>query len=292
MNDIDKCALNLEESGGISLFADDTKIHGTNANEIQITLSEIDSWLKSRQLKLAPEKCVLLQIKPRGDPATFNVQNNDLIKVDDMNDLGITVTKNLKWATHVNKIYRKAFTYSYNILKFTKTTNIWNLIRFYTVYIRPKLEYGTPVWSPNLKKDIHKIEKIQRYYTRQIFQRCNIKYTSYANRLYQVNIKSLEYRRTFFDIVFVFKILHGLCGLNSSEFFIFKTSSYELRGNGSKIETVRSFRTSEWENSFFSRGAKLWNALPESLRCATSLDKFKQNLHKFDLNLVTKIIYP
>lgn len=145
MNDIDKCASNLQESGSISLFADDTKIHGTNPNDIQATLSEIDKWLTNRQLKLAPEKCVLLQIKPRGDPVSFTVQNNDLTTVDAMRDLGVTVTKNLKWAAHVNQIYKKAFTYTYNILKFTKTTNIWNLIKFYTIYIRPKLEYGTPV---------------------------------------------------------------------------------------------------------------------------------------------------
>ena len=292
MNDIDKCALNLGESGGISLFADDTKIHGTNPNDIQVTLCKIDTWLKSRQLNLAPEKCVLLQIKQRGDPVTFKIQNNNLDTVDFIKDLGITVSNNLKWANHIDQIYRNASNYSYNILKFTKTTNIWNLLKFYTVYIRPKLEYGTQVWSPNLLKDIHKIEKIQKYFTRQIFQRCNIKYTSYANRLYQLNIKSLEYRRTFFDAIFIFKILHGLSGLNFSDFFLLKTSSYGLRDNSFKIETLLSYPTSEWQNSFFCRGAKLWNALPEDLRCATSLDIFKQKLHKFDLNLIKNLVYP
>ena len=166
------------------------------------------------------------------------MQKNDLAVVDHMRDLGITVSNDLKWATHINQIYRNASSYSYNILKFTKTTNIWTLLKFYTVYVRPKLEYGTQVWSPNLIKDIHKIEKVQKYYTRQIFQRCNLNYTSYANRLYQLDIKSLEYRRTFFDAIFVYKILHGLSGLKWSEFFHFKAPLYDLRDNAFKIQTT------------------------------------------------------
>ena len=209
-----------------------------------------------------------------------------------MKDLGIIVSNNLKWSNHVNDIYRNAFNYSYHILKFTKTTNIWNLLKFYVVYIRPKLEYNSPVWSPSLLKDIHKIEKVQKHFTRIIFQKCNIPYSSYENRLYQLNLKSLEYRRTFIDLFFMFKTLNGLNGLNSSDFFHEKQQPYQLRNSNFKIETTLCFNNSVYHNSFFYRGSKLWNNLPEELRNINSLSVFRSKLNQFNLSKITKLTYP
>ena len=95
----------------------------------------------------------------------------------------------------------------------------WTLLKLYTTYVRPKLEHNTPIWSPNLIKDIHKIEKVQKNFTRFAFKKCNIPYSSYSNRLYQLNIKSLEYRRIYFDLIFMFKILNGLAGVQYTDFF-------------------------------------------------------------------------
>ena len=40
------------------------------------------------------------------------------------------------------------------------------LLPIYKSYVRPIIDYACPVWSPYLKKDIDKIEKIQRRFTR------------------------------------------------------------------------------------------------------------------------------
>ena len=73
--------------------------------------------------------------------------------------------------------------------------------------IRTKLECNTPIWSPYLKKDIIHTESVQRKYTRLIFNRCNIYYTSYLDRLTKLKIKSLEYRRLEFDLIQFFKLV-------------------------------------------------------------------------------------
>ena len=81
-------------------------------------------------------------------------------------------------------------------------------------------------------------------------------------------------------------------GLNSLDYFYQKEQSYELRDNKFKIETTRSFKSTVWHNSFFYRGAKLWNSLPEIIRCETSLNLFRNKLHRFDLNKITKLVFP
>ena len=62
----------------------------------------------------------------------------------------------------------------------------------YSTFIRPKLEYCTPVWSSYQLKDIEKVENIQRRYTKSVFKKCNIPFSDYDDRLRQINFISLK----------------------------------------------------------------------------------------------------
>ena len=74
----------------------------------------------------------------------------------------------------------------------TKSATI--LTKLFKIYLCPKLEYNTQVWSPFLEEYINKIESIQRNFTRFLCS-CNISHSSYKNRLVKLVLKSLEYRR-------------------------------------------------------------------------------------------------
>ena len=76
-------------------------------------------------------------------------------------DLGVTISNNLKPATHIQEIVKKA-NQRIGIIKrcFTRLTQT----KFQTLYhaiVRPILEYDSPVWNPNLFKDINALEKVQ-----------------------------------------------------------------------------------------------------------------------------------
>ena len=112
-------------------------------------------------------------------------------------------------------------------------------------------------------KDIRKIESIQRSFTRKACLRCGITFKSYSNRLETLKLKSLQYRRIVFDLILLFKIINGLSDLNFFDFFMFRNIPYHFRGNSKKISTKHNFKTSQWNNSFFSRVAGIWNSLPD-----------------------------
>ena len=42
------------------------------------------------------------------------------------------------------------------------------LLKAYITYVRPILEYNSPLWSPSLKKDIILLESAQRRFTKRI----------------------------------------------------------------------------------------------------------------------------
>ena len=76
--------------------------------------------------------------------------------------LGVELSDDLTWATHITKITGKAnrsLTFInrnlYDCLQKGKETA-------YKSFVRPNLEYANSVWGPHLKKEITALEKVQR----------------------------------------------------------------------------------------------------------------------------------
>ena len=42
------------------------------------------------------------------------------------------------------------------------------LLRAFKVYVQPIIEYASSVWSPHLVTDIHKVESVQRKFTKRL----------------------------------------------------------------------------------------------------------------------------
>ncbi len=67
------------------------------------------------------------------------------------------------------------------------------------------MEYAVQVWHPYLKKDIKKVEAVQRRATSQIQ---NLKNMDYKDRLKKLKLPTLIYRRMRGDMIEVFKLLN------------------------------------------------------------------------------------
>ena len=78
------------------------------------------------------------------------------------------------------------------------------------------MEYNSVVWSPDLKRDIDAIEKVQRRFTKRL---AGLKKLSYGHRLKLVNLPSLELRRLHTDLLWCYKIVLGVVDLMCDDFF-------------------------------------------------------------------------
>ena len=154
----------------------------------------------------------------------FDINSEPVQTTSKARDLGVLVTDNLKWSSHISHIHSVASHLIYIVLRTFSTKNIWTLLKIYVTCIRPKLKYNSSVWSPYLKKDIKLIESVQKRFTRNVFIRCNLPFNSYEDRLTKLGIKSLEYRRLEFDLILMYryKISHNLCDLNFFTILYFK----------------------------------------------------------------------
>ena len=274
----------------ISLFADDAKVYSTSPQDLQISLNSIDRFLKSRQLTLAVEKCEKITFSKDDATNRFSIGSTQVREVASVKDLGITISNCLKWDEHINHIKSKAFQRCHHIFKAFHTNNIWTLVKAYKSFVRPILEYGSVVWSPYLKEDIVSVESAQRFFTKKIFLRANLPFTSYEDRLFKLDMQSLETRRIKADILMTYKMIHGIINLPFNDFFKFYQSPYLTRRH--KYCLVAKVINTNFEKSFYSnRIVQIWNKLPKDVAECDSLNLFKSRLLKLNLNSITKLVY-
>ena len=224
-------------------------------------------------------KCSILHLGPHNPSLSYTLNHNPLPVANSVRDLGITFNCKLKFDEYINKIVFKAFQLVNLIFRSFVSRCPKILCRAFKTYIRPILEYCTPVWSPYLLCDINIIESVQKYFTRRLFPG---KQFTYGERLSLTNLATLESRRIRFDLIMYYKIINNLVDLDSSKFFNSLSHSFNTRGHAFKL-SKQIYSTNSLANNFANRAINCWNALPPSVVSSHSLMQFKFNLSREDL---------
>ena len=175
----------------------EVKKHSQPSN-IQSVINNLSTWSTDNSMTPKPEKCKIMNVSFLKRPTVFpnfHLGATTLECVDTLKLLGVIVQADMKWdmqTSHMTSVAAKRL-YMLCILKKYKAP-VGDLLSVYLMYIRPLLEYASPVWSPALTvQQSNKIERIQKRACRIIIGYHN--YTDYANALEFLNIISLEHRR-------------------------------------------------------------------------------------------------
>jgi len=204
----------------VKLFADDVKLYVKVINDVAVddlqrALAALVQWAEDWQLALSVDKCCMLCIG-KDVVNRFSICDVPLPVVTFTRDLGITATQNLSFSQHITGIVTKAHHRANMIHRCFVSRNINLLVRAFTVYVRPLLEYNCEIWSPHLKQDINAIEQVQRRFTKRLQGFRDLPYTK---RLRLLNLQLLEVRRLHFDLILCYKIVFGLMSINVADFF-------------------------------------------------------------------------
>lgn len=274
------------------LFADDTKIFG-EVNEhsenklLQEDLNQLLNWSEKWLLLFHPDKCKVLELgKKNRTSYDYKMGDIPLEHVNSEKDLGITIDSELKFRQHIDiktkkanqimGIIRRTFDYLDNV----------TFLKLYKALVRPHLEYGASVWSPHFEKDIEAVERVQRRATKQLE---NLRNMPYEERLKNLNLPTMVYRRYRGDMIETYKIISGIYKQNSETFFKFRNSN-RTRGNDKKI--YKTFSRLNIRKYFFSqRIVDIWNSLPNNVVNSPSILSFEINLDNHWKNVGFKFNY-
>ena len=100
----------------------------------------------------------------------------------------------------------------------------------------------------------------------------------YPDRLKVLDLPTLVYRRMRGDVIQAYKIIRGIDDVSIEDFFT-PSPVTQTRGHKYKLTKPRA-RTKLRGNSFTHRIVDVWNALPEEVVKADSLNSFKNLLDK------------
>ena len=147
--------------------------------------------------------------------------------------MGVTFDGKLKFANHiglcekVNKAYSTLGIIKRNFQYLSDEC----FVTLYKSVVRPHLEYAQGVWSPHRIGQTKKnIEKVQMRATKMVSR---LKVLPYNERLRELNLPTLRYRRLRGDMIELYKMIMGIYNKEISLGIKYNTSN--LRGNRYKL---------------------------------------------------------
>ena len=214
--------------------------------------------------------------------------------------LGVTISNDLKWETHIVNITKKANSSLAFLGRNLRRCPVPCRKAAYLSLVRSKLEYGSVVWDPYLKKDINRLEQTQRQAARFISgdyksreQGC------VTNMLENLELLSLQERRQQARLMFLFNVAGGMVSaMSPGDFLTPRRKSRRIHAKKftdyissnpvqtQAIENSRCFNllkanTEQYKNSFFGRSIIEWNNLSDPAVHAETVEAFRASLPRW-----------
>ena len=181
-------------------------------NLLQMDLDRIAKWEKTWLMEFNVSKCFAMRVgRQRGrskmDPPTYILHGQLLRITDSTKYLGLTITSDLKWNSHIQKVTANS------VLGFLKR----NLriaskavkTQAYDTLVRPHLEYACTVWDPYTQVNLRRLDSVQRRAARYVCNRWH-NTSSVSVMLNELSWESLARRGERARLCMIYKVVHGL----------------------------------------------------------------------------------
>ena len=265
----------------IKLFADDALLYRTingPSDEIQLQhdLDTMIEWSKTWLMRFNAKKCHLLKISRQRKPLQthYYIDSSKLEEVQHYPYLGVELTSDLTWKTHISNISGRANRILNLLRRHLYGCNQEVKTRAFTTLVRPHLEYSSTVWDPYYKQDIQSLEKIQRKGARFVTGDYSYQH-SVTSMLDDLNWPPLEHRRKNKRLTTFYKICNNSSTVTLPDYV--KTSNSQTRSHDRSYIQIQT-NYEQYKNSFLPRTIREWNSLPPDLVHAESVDVFSERL--------------
>ena len=265
------------------LYADDLKVvykiekHNVHSNtlDIQKDLKELDTWCERWAMKLNVNKCGVMLIGDQTIDSTLTLNSCPLNTINFVKDLGITYNNKLSFSRHVTTMTacaNRRIGFIHRNFELAESKKL-----LYKMFVRPKLEYCSFIYTLANKTEKDNVERVQRGLTRRIIG--SKTRPSYIVRCQNLDLEPIWLRRLKHNLIILFKLMHDTNDLDL-EIKFQPQSHYSLRNNSHRLHQQKPKRLLK-QRSFIIRYSNLWNCLPEYIRQSNSIGILKNNLNSY-----------
>ena len=207
----------------------------------------------------------------------YELDNHVMEQVEENPYLGVTMHNGLKWASHINKISNKANSVLGFIQRNLEHANRDIKELAYTSLARSILEYSFTVWDPFYRKDIDRLERVQRRAARFVFNDYKplCSETSMASH---PGWKPLTERRREHRLSLFYKIINGLVAISAETHLHFNTRTTRI--SNSKSLKLPICTTDTFKHSFFPGTIRDWYLLQDDITNHKNLSSCKETICK------------
>jgi protein tyrosine phosphatase (PTP) superfamily phosphohydrolase (DUF442 family) len=202
------------------LFADDCILYIQIYNHddsitLQQDMDNLAAWEKMWVCSSIQKKCISLSVTRSKTPfhTSYILKGHTLESITTAKYLGIALSKDMNWDTHINNIISKAN----KIIGFLRrnlpiqNTEIKTLA--YKSMVRSNLEYCANVWSPHTENLKSKLEQVQRRAASYVTNRYH-NTSSVSAMLNHLQLPILEHCRNLNRITMLYKITNNLIAVD------------------------------------------------------------------------------
>jgi hypothetical protein len=220
-------------------------------------------WSNRWAMEFHPKNCQVISITRKKKPFNYNYHMGDHILecVSSAKYLGLTISNDLRWNTHINNICKKANGVLSFIKRNLRIPSRDTKTKAYKSLVRPSLEYSASVWDPHTQQNIKKLEAVQRRSARFVLNRYH-NTSSPTEMLEQLQWPSLAQRRRIQRLSIFHKMYHNHVSFNLHNYIT--PSSRPGRLDNAAAFIIPTSNTDLHLHSFFPRTVRQWNLLPDT----------------------------
>ena len=267
----------------IVLFADDTNILVSDENKntlqckINKVMGDLNAWFISNDLVVNIDKTLAMSFHTtqNKEPLFPHIAfaGRDIPYKAETKFLGVYITENMKWISHIKYLGSKLNTSYYMLSALQHVTSPYVLRTMYFAYFHTYLRYGVTLWGGN--PESIRIFRLQKK----------------AIRI----IGGTGGRTSCRNLFKTLKILPLPCLYISGVVCCIKLNMEKMKSNGEihnhctrqKLNLhIQRCRTTLLKNSTTNMGIKLYNKLPNTLKRIDKIQEFKKRLKYFLLSNV------
>jgi len=270
-------------------FADDTSLIKylddpvKSIRDINDDLKKLADWANTWRVTFNASKTNFLRFsfkrrQPDLDPIFLN--DTQISEVTSATNLGITLTNNLSWDNHIDKICVKTGKRLSILSRCRCFLPRLSLESLYISMIRPVIEYGDIIYDNTTLKNKLRLDNLQR--KAAIICTGAYRHTETRSLLHELAWEPLVQRRSNHKIIQIYKIINGIYPNYLLELISpFHNDAYNLR-NIHRFN-AKTRRTEISNSSFFPSVIRLWYSQPIPIRESITVSQLR---HRLNVNKV------
>ena len=279
LNDFESC-LKFSKA---NLYADDTEVSFSSSNpsdvmqNFQAEWKNISEWMRMNKLSIHPEKTVFMVIShPRRQNTLpelppFYLNNTRIRQVHKTKYLGLTVNDSLNWNEQYKSVKGKVVGGLGAVRKLKNILPQSKLLDVYRALVESHLRYANVVWGalPSTK-----LSTLQKYQNRAFNLIESSKIKDACNR----DVLDVRELMLFDRAVMTFKIVNMLCPKGLQNKFIERCALSNYKTRNMKNLHVQKLKLEHTKRSFLYTAPNTWNSIPQAIRNAETIERFKKEL--------------